>query len=397
MAMVRPTRGAAPSEPETPQPEGLERPAAQGPHEVRVRGPFDEAAYEGVAAGPRLVDAARARLELLAAPHRLVRPFVAYTLRDLSSLPALAGGPDPLTASRLGVADAQAWVAATPGYAELSSADRQRFLAVMGGEANPRSLRARAALSAVPFVASAADLRLALSDKKSMPSVISVDESLPEQHALVKLTGPTYVERHAFYGATLPADVYTLEVDGRSVPVFAPHPDAQGGWMGKDPARSNLSPAQVADLVGRLPAANRALLQSVTINPVRNPDDVYWGETYGMPNFESDMACGSDGKVLLFALSVVRDPGEAADSLAHETGHVWSGRLWIDPQRKAEWEAAVASDGLVVSAYAKSSLGEDAAETVALYSMVRGTLREAEYRAMFPARFGILDQAFAAP
>ena len=50
------------------------------------------------------------------------------------------------------------------------------------------------------------------------------------------------------------------------------------------------------------------------------------------------------------------------------------------------------ADAVLPSGYAATDIGEDAAETIRLYSMVRGTPYEAELRAIYSHRFELIDE-----
>ena len=54
-------------------------------------------------------------------------------------------------------------------------------------------------------------------------------------------------------------------------------------------------------------------------------------------------------------------------------------------------DAAMASDGVHASQYAKNNHDEDFGESLQLYEQVRGTPQEAEMRALMPERFKLID------
>jgi hypothetical protein len=86
-----------------------------------------------------------------------------------------------------------------------------------------------------------------------------------------------------------------------------------------------------------------------------------------------------------------------AKTLIHEAAHLWNksddSTPYLGKDNKL-WAMAVATDPLVPSGYSAEDVGEDLAETVALFFGSRGTPEYSAYREQFPARFAILEDAF---
>ena len=91
------------------------------------------------------------------------------------------------------------------------------------------------------------------------------------------------------------------------------------------------------------------------------------------------------------------DANAQRSSMMHETGHSWSYQQWGTDEKKGkwiDWQKAMDADGTSVSAYAKSAIAEDVAETVKIYGSTFGTPRFDEYRKIVPKRFEILDKEY---
>jgi hypothetical protein len=199
--------------------------------------------------------------------------------------------------------------------------------------------------------------------------------------------GPTLVENYAFRSGKTDANRYEVEVGGRRIPVYRPvAPNAANGYIH--------TLEQVAQGLAALPAASRALVKEVRVEPAQNPDDADWAKQYNNPNFRSYMAAGADGLVFVFPQPSSRSQNALDTGLIHETGHILSQQAWgsdITTDRWDAWRTASQNDVIRVSRYAAQSPEEDFSETLVLYQRSRGTPQEAEFRAMMPERFRILD------
>ncbi len=286
----------------------------------------------------------------------------------------------------------------SPGFAGLPEAEQTRMLQYVGGTNDYLSDRARPEMDRLlrdPAYTSAspadqtARLRQFMTDQ---PGIVGVTNGLGHdftaQRRPYTVSAPTAVDSHAFQSGAAPALRYDVTIDGRTVPVYMPATTdpANGAFHNID---------EVARGLAALPAANLALINSVRVDPQRNPQDAHWATTYNDPNFRSYMTAGADGNVSIYPSATATPAQSVVDaSFIHETGHVLSGQRWgaDSDARWQPWQQAMASDGLRISNYAKNSQGEDFSETLTLYQMVRGTPQEAEMRALMPERFRILDE-----
>jgi hypothetical protein len=291
-------------------------------------------------------------------------------------------------------------LASTKGFAALSAPEQDRLFQYASGT-NPLSRHVQVGLGEMLLekgfknanAAGQADqLRAFLRDQPSVPEVSSALESnFPARP--YTFTGPVEAPGHAFPAGNADALRYEVEIDGQRIPVFIS--------KDQDPSRGDYhSIDEVARGLASLPPASRALVQQVNVNGQRSPNDAYWEQVYGEPGFRSYMTAGADGIVDIYPSAGKASQEEMNSSLIHETGHVLSNRNWgssTDDPRWDAYKAAIASDGFVPSNYARNAPTEDFAETLVLYSMVRGTPQEAELRALMPNRFRLIDELLARP
>jgi hypothetical protein len=196
------------------------------------------------------------------------------------------------------------------------------------------------------------------------------------------------VEPFEFHGASGAAEVMKVTIDGQIITLAAP---ADGKYT---PAVQHTL-EEVVRTLAALPAVSRKNITSVHLNPVANPDDAFWAATYGNAEARSYMTCGAAGGVTIYPAEQKYPDDIMRTSMIHETGHAWSMKTWGEAGTGAEWDQwadATASDLVNVSHYGQSSLFEDVAEASALYLESKGTPAFAEYRAIYPARFAILDR-----
>ncbi len=296
-------------------------------------------------------------------------------------------------------------LAAAPGFNKLNPDEQKKFLNLVGGTNKEISAPARRELDRI-FNDATIDktnpetFRKFLTDQPGLASVVSQNVEPGEFDARRRpynVTGPTEVKDHSFHSGKADALRYEVEIDGKKVPVYMP--------KNPDPNETYQTIEEVAKSLAALPKVSFDSVNSVSVNPARNPDDAYWEKEYNRPGFRSYMTAGSAGDISIYP---GRASQEVADvSLIHETGHILSKRIlgentdggFIDSVRDFfgattwnDWKEAAAKDGVSPSAYAKSSPDEDFAETLALYMKVKGTPREAEIRAIMPERFALMDQ-----
>ena len=152
---------------------------------------------------------------------------------------------------------------------------------------------------------------------------------------------------------------------------------------------------EVVDMLSRGPEQVRRMVKEVHVSPGRNPSDSYWATKPGYtdPNFRSFMTAGADGIVDIYPQTSKQGADFSRKSLAHESGHTVSQKLWGTDNSNKKWKPwrdAMKSDGISASTYARSSPDEDFAEHWALFMEVRRGPREEELRILFPARWAIM-------
>lgn len=290
-------------------------------------------------------------------------------------------------------------LATSPGFAGMPADEQEKLTRLVGGTNTQLSAPARAQLDALlgsdayqkaTPAEQTAQLQTFLEEQPGLIGVTNgYGTDFDAQRQPYEMTGPTDVDDHEFPSGKADALRYDVVIDGQTIPVYLPKdPDAAEGGLH--------SAEEVAKGLAALPAANRALIEEVSVDPHRNPADEYWAEKYGDPNFRSYMTAGAEGKVTIYPSGHEGTASQSVldSSLIHETGHVLSGREYggDDDARWDRWEAAMESDGVDASGYARNSKGEDFAETLTLYQTVRGTPQEAELRALMPERFALIDE-----
>jgi len=217
------------------------------------------------------------------------------------------------------------------------------------------------------------------------------------------MTGPTEVAAYAFESHQAPASEYIVTVGGQTIPVMMPNPPTS-------PDGTVLSIDVVAQGLAALPAESRALVTTVRVSDRANSQDPLWRVAYGWSESgRSFMTCGAAGLIDIYPSAPDNPQSQSSidGSMIHETGHALSSQRWgalPQPPRDKElsphsgwlrWQNAIAADGTTPSGYARSDMPEDFSESLRLLSAVRGTPEEAEVRALFPARFAILDELLA--
>lgn len=292
-------------------------------------------------------------------------------------------------------------LAASPGFLGLKEAEQQKLLRYVGGTNTDVSTPARRGLDTLmgkdafkkaTGAKQTEQLRKFLTEQPDSPGVVDTPkDAFKDKRLPYKLHGPKDVKGHEFRGGKADAVKYEVEIDGKKIPVFLPKkPDAKAGEIhGID---------EVAKGLAALPASSRALVKQVVVEAKQNPDDAYWAKQYKDPNFRSYMTAGADGIINVYPSKPKMSQDYLDGTLIHETGHTLSMKKWGNSdsdKRWNDWKAAAKSDGIIPSQYGKASLDEDFAETLVIYHQNKGTPREAELRALMPARYKIIDELLA--
>jgi hypothetical protein len=221
---------------------------------------------------------------------------------------------------------------------------------------------------------------------QNQPGIPNVVANFPGSFRTAKyqLSAGTPVSDVPFASGAAAGTRYQVTVDGRAIDVYLP----------SNP-KDVTSIDTVAEGLAKLPADARSKIKTLYVDAKSNPHDAILGGIYGIKDYQAAATVDpATGNVNLFPLSKVDTPDMLAGTLTHESGHIIASEVFGHDGSKGwtEWENAVRSDGLEVSTYAKTTPGEDFSETYQLYQMVKGTPSEAEFRAMYPNRFRILDQ-----
>jgi hypothetical protein len=286
---------------------------------------------------------------------------------------------------------------ASAGWAALADASKGPVEHLLAGESNALSQAARAGFATFygdagwdsqPAAAQAAILDGLLTSDDARPDLTA--EGAAAENAAFSLEGPRLLPDHEFVGVVADADRWDMRVDGRRIPIYAPHaPDPRQGHFH--------SAQQAASAVASLPPVSRALVTAINLNAIQNPSDAFWAVEYDMPDFRSYMTAGSDGAVDVYPTAAAQSATAMGRDMIHETGHTWSQQRWGEDSSDPRWQPwldAMASDRISVSDYAARDPSEDVAETIQTYSTSKGTPAHDEYRLLVPARFAILDPHF---
>jgi len=194
--------------------------------------------------------------------------------------------------------------------------------------------------------------------------------------------------------------VLPLLIDGREIPITMSSNTASNG----NPDLQDVE--TIAKAVATLPSQNRNLICGIDVS-----DNPYlWDPLVRVvyPSFQhAGASADGNGMIHIFphvAWSDV-DYSSLAETLLHETGHVWSSRRYgrmdlaqlptqIVGQGWARWRAAADADGSSWGAYADNAPAEDAAETTVIYQASRGIPAFDLVRSQYPNRFRLLDEVF---
>lgn len=289
-------------------------------------------------------------------------------------------------------------LAESPGFEGLTADEQTRMLNYVGGDSDLVNPGARAALGGVLDSAGygsatpaeqTEQLRTFLADQPGRQGVVSLPEGFTDgQRGEYEIGEPTEVDSFEFRGTEEAALRYDVEVGGRTIPVYMP--------ATTDPSNGHFhSVEEVARGLAALPESSLETVTRVVVNPQENPDDEYWRNEFGDPNFSSYMTASADGTATVYPTTHPQSQTSFDSSITHETGHFVSNGAWGHDntgERWGPWRDAIASDGIAPSDYGTNNPSEDFAETFSLYQAVRGTDQEAELRAVFPERFRIIDE-----
>jgi hypothetical protein len=293
----------------------------------------------------------------------------------------------------------------TKGFHALRPEEQARLTYLIGGSTS-LSAPAPGALRTVLADRRAnkddpATFRKFLTDEK----YLQFDVGLPRGNARPRdpfTVGPAVeAPKYAFGGlASLATDAIRRDVviDARdatgkvfkqTIPVFIPK---AGGP--KDKAYGIPTINEIAETLAATPDISRSKIVRVEVHPI--PSRITATGRGPLPDDEEvHMAASGNGVMNIFPIkNAPHDRASIAGDLIHETGHTASLAARGDSetdQRWEPWRAAMKSDGIAVSQYGKETVDEDFAESWALYARAVDTPREAEVRALIPARCKLMD------
>jgi hypothetical protein len=285
----------------------------------------------------------------------------------------------------------------TAGFRALTQKEQDRLLVYAGGSTSVSSGVTGQLHTLLTDPAAkldqAATFNKFLSDQKGLGLLVSAtaDPRMPDWE---ELEGPTEVKSFSFASGKADALRYVAKigaVSASTIPIYLPKTFNTASGTLNIPTVHD-----VVDILSRGPEQVRRMVKEVHVNPGRNPSDAYWASQPGysnVANFRSYMTAGADGIVDIYPSTTPHNPDVARTSLAHESGHTVSQKLWgtnTGGPKWKPWRDAMKSDGISASTYARSSADEDFAEHWALFMETRHGPREEELRLLFPARWAIL-------
>lgn len=136
-------------------------------------------------------------------------------------------------------------------------------------------------------------------------------------------------------------------------------------------------------------------LATLSDEQLRNVKEVYICPQRGKDEKDA-VADYGDGRIRYFPRDAAHPQSDIDWALQHESGHAYSlAEVWAkDPAARDAWKRAIGSDHRPVSGYGNTNEVEDFAEFMILYSIVKGTPCEASAKALFPARWAIMEKLF---
>jgi hypothetical protein len=281
------------------------------------------------------------------------------------------------------------------GWSKVPADDQSRLDAIIGGETNQVSAAARKQLQrqlpdmkAGGYAKETAGLQRLIGAKDALPGMNN--EEVKTAPVDVTLSGPTEKKQFRFHGVKANAESWAAAFsDTTQLDIVAPAAMKKGYHQH--------TVQEAADAARYLPKKNREAMKRIQLNPIENPEDPHWAAEYKTPGFHSYMTAGADGVMTIYPNAKKEQPGTnyMRGTMIHESGHTMSYKNWGEDTKKgkwADWKRAMDSDRHTVSQYAQSDIAEDVAETVTAYGSTKGTPMFAEYKAIVPARFAMLEK-----
>ena len=172
-----------------------------------------------------------------------------------------------------------------------------------------------------------------------------------------ELEGPTDVKNFKFASGKADALRYVAKIGAvaeSTIPIYLPKTFNTAAGTLFLPSVND-----VVDILSRGPEQVRRMVKEVHVNPGRNPADAYWATQPGysnVANFRSYMTAGADGIVDIYPSTTPHNADVGRKSLAHESGHTVSQKLWgtdTNDKKWKPWRDAMKSDGISASTYAQ--------------------------------------------
>jgi hypothetical protein len=295
---------------------------------------------------------------------------------------------------------------ATKGYQALSSGERARLDALVGGGTSVAAHAWRKMKALLAKRGTNKDVAATFQSFVSGKSWLNFDVRLPSEKRLAAAPftteGPTDVKDHPYRTGAADARKTVAKIQGTwpdgtkqtfSIPIYAPK-----SFTPPKPERVLPSPGDMAKVLAELPIQSLASIKEVNLNPKPNKDDA---TLQADPDFNptgreivSHMSASPTGEVNIYPSRMNASLVEIETALIHETGHTVSGTKWghdLDDAKWDAWKRAMTADGISVSEYGATNANEDFGESWLLYVTAYGTPLEAEVRALIPNRAKLMD------
>lgn len=285
-----------------------------------------------------------------------------------------------------------------PGFAALTPELRTKAIHLFGGT-NPQISKAARAdlgtrlegLGKLPASEGAQALSKLIDEQPGLPGTVQRSPTDFAGFRTVYTTPKGKAEQHAYRSSSSQDSLlYEFKVGGYTIPIH----QSTANWLGTPPA-----PKGLFEDLARLPPVSLSVIKNLILEPGSNPDDPWFASKFGESGFTSAASASAEGTVWMWS-----GGGGAKQStggvltLLHETAHTLSFKHFGNDYQSAGWDpwrAAIASDGVRPSTYARKTVGEDFSESYALYWSVRGSSEEAQVRALMPKRFALIEEIIA--
>lgn len=167
------------------------------------------------------------------------------------------------------------------------------------------------------------------------------------------------------------------------------------------------TPEDLAEGLAVLPQPVLDSIDTIILNPYRNPADADWEVTPGYARYDEktgelkrdwfySAATAGSGVVTIYPTWAYNQQGEVDRVLQHEGGHTLRDELVNDGKFEKRWNDAIASDRHgAPSKYAESAWSEDLSESMVMYRLSKGTPCEEHARRLYGKRYEILDEIMA--